>query len=109
MGSPKTLAAWALVLAASFAGAPAGAATLAIGDRVWVDYDGDGIQDEEEPGAAGVRIELRLGSGTVHDVAYSDADGNYGFQAEPATGVSFDAHGSATGLGEIAKGAPGAG
>jgi len=30
----------------------------AIGDRVWIDLDGDGIQDEGEPDLAGVTVTL---------------------------------------------------
>lgn len=39
--------------------------TAIIGDRVWSDADGDGLQDAGEPGLSGVRVRL-----------YSDANGN---------------------------------
>ena len=35
-------------------------ATGAIGDRVWVDTDGNGVQDAGEPGIGGVTVEIRL-------------------------------------------------
>jgi len=31
---------------------------VSIGDRVWIDQDGDGVQDAGEPGAAGVEVRL---------------------------------------------------
>ncbi len=39
--------------------------SLSIGDRVWLDVDGDGVQDAGEPGMSGVKVEL-----------YLDSDGN---------------------------------
>ena len=32
--------------------------TGAIGDRVWIDADGDGVQDPGEAGLAGVTVQL---------------------------------------------------
>ena len=56
-----------------------------IGDRVWSDQDGDGIQDVGEAGLAGVTLTLRDASGSIVDTTTSDADGDYHF-----TGVPFD-------------------
>lgn len=58
-----------------------------VGDRVWVDLDGDGVQDAGEPGLAGVVLSLTDGSGAaVTDAAgnpvgpvTTDADGAYAF------------------------------
>ncbi len=36
---------------------------LRIGDRIWRDNDGDGIQDADEPGISGVRVDLLDSSG----------------------------------------------
>ena len=38
-----------------------------IGNRVWFDENGDGVQQHEEPGVAGVRLSLVDGSGEVLD------------------------------------------
>ena len=52
---------------------------LSIGDRVWLDTDGDGIQDAGERGVAGVTVRLLDGSGTVLATTVTAADGTYGF------------------------------
>ena len=38
-----------------------------IGDFVWLDLDGDGVQDAGEPGLGGVTVELRDSGGVVCD------------------------------------------
>jgi uncharacterized repeat protein (TIGR01451 family) len=67
--------------------------TGAIGDRVWVDTDGDGAQDAEEVGIEGVVVQLFTPGpdgifGTADDVAgptdTTDANGNYIFDDLPA-------------------------
>lgn len=68
----------------------AGVLSLAsIGDRVWVDTNGDGVQDASEIGQSGVTVELFAANGTTQITvdAYgndltneiTDADGLYGF------------------------------
>lgn len=67
----------------------AGVHTLAsLGDKVWHDLNGDGIQDAGEPGVAGVQVELFESDGTTPaSDAYgtpvaaqtTDANGNYKF------------------------------
>ncbi len=52
---------------------------IALGDFVWDDLDGDGVQDAGEPGLAGVAVELRDSIGTVIDTTSTDAAGSYGF------------------------------
>ncbi|MGG9972476.1 SdrD B-like domain-containing protein [Ferruginibacter sp. SUN002] len=55
-----------------------GKATL--GDKVWNDIDGDGIQDANEPGIAGVTVVLYAGNGTsVIGTTTTDGLGNYIF------------------------------
>ena len=49
-----------------------------IGDRVWEDLNGDGVQDEGEPGLPGVRVELVDGSGVLADTT-TDENGHYEF------------------------------
>jgi hypothetical protein len=57
----------------------AGAQTLqgAIGDRVWSDTNGNGIQDAGEPGFGGVRLVVTNASGATVGSAVSAADGSY--------------------------------
>ncbi|NTU80090.1 MAG: DUF11 domain-containing protein [Chloroflexales bacterium] len=59
--------------------------TGTIGDRVWGDGDGDGIQDAGEPGIAGVNVALESSGGTVTLVGVStsiatDSIGRYRFR-----------------------------
>ena len=49
--------------------APAAGALGALGDRIWYDANGDGVQQPNEPGIAGVTVRL------LHD---SNLDGRYG-------------------------------
>jgi uncharacterized repeat protein (TIGR01451 family) len=68
---------------------PAGALG-AIGDRVWVDVDGDGAQDPSEVGIPGVTVELwydSTGDGVIDaqfGTTTTDATGNYIFDDLPA-------------------------
>ena len=50
-----------------------------IGDRVWLDNDGDGNQDPGEPGIPGVTVLLKDDAGNVLDTLVTDANGNYLF------------------------------
>lgn len=50
-----------------------------IGDRVWADRDGDGQQDAEEPGIAGVTVRLISTAGAVLATTTTDAGGFYHF------------------------------
>lgn len=57
-------------------------APIALGDRVWNDLDGDGIQDPAEPGIAGVTVELWNATRTLNlRGTVTDAAGNYQLQA----------------------------
>ncbi len=66
--------------------------TGAIGDRVWIDADGDGRQDPEELGLSGVTVELWYdsnGDGTIDALypggtATTNATGGYVFDGLPA-------------------------
>jgi large repetitive protein len=63
--------------------------TGALGDRVWNDADGDGVQDAGETGLANVEVTIRAdidGDGTAEyeETARTDASGNYLFTNLPA-------------------------
>ena len=51
-----------------------------IGDFVWKDIDGDGIQDANEPGIKDVVLELRNSSNQLIATTTSDANGQYEFK-----------------------------
>ena len=59
-----------------------------IGDRVWNDVDGDGIQDDGELGIQGVTVNLLDAEGNVVATTVTDANGNYRFViGDPGTYV----------------------
>ena len=70
-----------------------------IGDRVWLDVDGDGVQDVGEVGLSNVRVDLILdpdgtpgtGDEVVAATALTDGNGNYLFTGiyPPASGTYF--------------------
>ena len=51
----------------------------AVGTRVWLDTDRDGLQDVNEPGIPGVTLTLKDALGNVLATTTTDADGNYLF------------------------------
>src|SRR5690606_29964450 len=65
--------------------------SVSVGDKVWYDEDGDGVQDEDEPGIPGVCLELVGPDGkSVADVdgnpvgpVKTDENGNYSFDNLP--------------------------
>ena len=62
------------------------AAPLEIGNRVWRDLDGDGIQDPNELPIAGVTVRLYDALGNLLATAVTDVNGEYYFSG--ATGTS---------------------
>ena len=50
-----------------------------VGDRVWLDADGDGSQDIGEPGIANVEVTLKDQWGTPVNVTITDVNGRYFF------------------------------
>lgn len=50
-----------------------------IGDRVWSDGNGDGVQDGGETGINGVTVRLRNSGGTVVATGTTQGDGGYTF------------------------------
>lgn len=59
-------------------------ATASVGDRVWLDADRDGIQDEEEVGLEDVEVELRSTDGATTKSTRTDDEGAYSFSQVPA-------------------------
>ncbi|KJK49147.1 hypothetical protein UK23_14965, partial [Lentzea aerocolonigenes] len=62
-------------------------ATGAIGDRVWSDANGNGVQDAGEPGVPGVPVELfrQTPTGPVSaGTTTTDGNGEYLFTGLPA-------------------------
>ena len=53
--------------------------TASVGDRVWNDADGDGVQDAGEPGITGVTVELLDSTGNVIATTITAGDGIYTF------------------------------
>ena len=53
--------------------------TATIGDRVWIDADGDGIQDANEVGLSGVTVTLKDANGNLVTTTTTDGNGNYLF------------------------------
>jgi trimeric autotransporter adhesin len=60
--------------------------SMEIGNRVWNDTDGDGIQEPGEPGIGGVEMELLDALGTVIATVTTEANGTYYFSS--ATGAN---------------------
>ena len=57
-----------------------------IGDTIWYDLDGDGVQDSGEPGIAGVTVTLKNGGGSTIDSAVSENSGRYSLTTGSQTG-----------------------
>ncbi len=58
-------------------------ALYTIRDRVWLDLDGDGVQDIDELGIPGVTVTLLDSGGSVVATAITDANGNFAFTNLP--------------------------
>ncbi len=74
--------AYQAVQAAQVAGGSGKGAT--IGDYVWEDANGNGIQDDDETGIAGVRVELYSSAETLFASTQTDEQGHYTFSQIPA-------------------------
>ncbi len=55
------------------------AAPIEVGNLVWKDTNGNGVQDAGEPAISGVTVTLENAAGTVLATAVTDASGNYLF------------------------------
>ncbi|MEM7801476.1 MAG: GEVED domain-containing protein, partial [Chloroflexota bacterium] len=56
------------------------AAPIEIGNYVWEDSDGDGVQDPNEPPLAGIEVELQ--GDTFSAIAVTDANGYFSFSSD---------------------------
>ncbi|MCP3805227.1 carboxypeptidase regulatory-like domain-containing protein [Allokutzneria sp. A3M-2-11 16] len=54
-----------------------------IGDLVWIDTNKDGLQNDEEPGVAGVSVSLQKEDGTEVAKTTTDKNGKYLFEGMP--------------------------
>lgn len=54
-------------------------ATASVGDRVWLDNNGNGVQDAGETGVPNLMVFLYRGDGTIQASIRTDANGNYRF------------------------------
>ncbi len=57
--------------------------SLRLGSTVWLDQDGNGVQDAGEPGIAGVEVLLLDTDGNVIATTVTDANGEYVFENLP--------------------------
>ena len=57
-----------------------------IGDTVWLDLDGDGVQDAGESGIPNVTVYLKDSGGATIRTVTTDADGTYNFFLPTETG-----------------------
>jgi hypothetical protein len=58
---------------------------ILLGNRVWLDKNADGIQSPEEPGVAGVCVNLYDTDGELIQESSTDSNGYYGFNVEAGT------------------------
>ena len=79
---------------------------IILGSRVWLDANGNGLQDPSEGGIAGMCINLYDSSGKLIQRASTDSNGYYGFNVQPGTyivefirpdGFDFTKRGTGTG------------
>jgi uncharacterized repeat protein (TIGR01451 family) len=66
-------------------------APIEIGNYLWFDLDGDGIQDPDEPPVVGATVNLYDAAGTLIATAVSDANGHYVFNSAGPDGLPGNA------------------
>lgn len=84
---PRDLLGWERVVDLQLVGASEGAVDLGpleftgsiVGNYVWIDSDRDGIQDEDEPPAAGVTVSIEDNVGTFLGTVQTSSQGEYQF------------------------------
>ncbi|MFU8896692.1 MAG: SdrD B-like domain-containing protein, partial [Gammaproteobacteria bacterium] len=89
---------------------PDGPVTVAggkIGDTIWRDWDGDGVQDPDEEGIEGVIVRLYAADGTtLLFTTTTDANGNYYFNGLMAGTYVVEVNGGASLPGTLQTGDP---
>ena len=58
---------------------------ILLGNRVWLDKNGDGVQSPEEQGVGGVCVNLYDANGKLVQTTSTDTNGYYGFNVEAGT------------------------
>ena len=58
-----------------------------LGNRAWLDYNSNGVQDAGEPGLGGLCVTLYDGTGNVLQATSTDSNGYYGFNVD--TGQTY--------------------
>ncbi len=58
-------------------------ASASVGNFVWLDLNGDGIQDGGEPGLKGIRVKIFTGAAVLVNATRTAADGSYTFTDLP--------------------------
>lgn len=76
------------------------AAPLEIGNYVWLDSDGDGVQNPGEMALAGIRIELYDDTGTLLAFDTTDANGQYYFSQDGLGSQQWISAGNRLGFGQ---------
>jgi hypothetical protein len=56
-----------------------------LGNRIWWDENGDGVQQPSEPGLGGITVDLLSPEGTVLASTVTDGNGYYAFATAPGT------------------------
>jgi uncharacterized repeat protein (TIGR01451 family) len=67
-----------------------GVPTVKIGDRVWYDTNGNGVQDNGELGVSGVTVKLLNQAGSTISTATTDSNGLYQFTANANSTYSVE-------------------
>ncbi len=70
---------WTSEFSANVAVTGGGTGNAVVGNRVWNDIDGDGVQDSGEAGLSGVTVKLWTAAGLLHATTTSASDGSYAF------------------------------
>ncbi|MCP3981395.1 MAG: hypothetical protein GY716_19015, partial [bacterium] len=95
-----TLAAGGAAVGTNFGYLGPAPAAGTVGDRAWLDVDGDGVEDAGEPGLGNVLVQLFSAGGDtmigtaddfLWDFAYTDGNGNYLFRDLPTSDWYVDA------------------
>ncbi|MCI5065720.1 hypothetical protein MRY87_08355 [bacterium] len=69
------------------------AAPIEVGNYIWIDSDGDGVQDPNEEVLPGVTVQLVAADETVLATAVTDENGYYLFSSRPATSSESQQYG----------------